>query len=117
MSRTTEQRNAEVTKTLGVLDQMPRVEINHLFRARLMQRIEAMEANKSSGIAVFGSTLNPRLALMALLLVLNVASALLLFMHETPQATGASIAVAESFSEDYGGAALSYYDDQSAIDR
>jgi hypothetical protein len=117
MNRTTEQRNAEVTKTIGMLDQMPKVEVNHLFRVRLMQRIEAMEVKKTSWLALPGSSFSPRLAFMTLLLVLNVASAFMLFMHETPQATGPSMATAESFSEDYGGPALSYYDDQSAIDR
>jgi len=117
MNRTTEQRNAEVAKTLEMLDQMPGVEVNHRFRAQLMQRIDAMEAGKSSGTALFGGALNPKLAFMALLLVLNIASGFMLFTKETPQATGAQGTIAESFSEDYGGPALSYYDDQSAIDR
>lgn len=116
MSRTTEQRNAEVKKTLEVLDQMPRVEVNHLFRARLMQRIDAIETHKASGNALFNGALNPKLAFMALLLVLNIASGFMIFMHE-PQATGPAGTIAESFSEDYGGPALSYYDDQSVIDR
>jgi len=116
MNRSTEQRNEEVTKTLGMLDQMPRVEVNHLFRVRLMQRIDTMEIGKTSKTAVFGVTFNPRLAFMALLLVLNIASALMLYMHQVPQTTGAAGAIADSFSEAYGGPALSYYDDQSAID-
>jgi hypothetical protein len=117
MNRSTEQRNAEVAKTLGMLDQMPRVEVNHLFRARLLQRIDAMEVKKSSETPAFGGAFNPRLAFMTLLLVLNVASAIMLFMHESPQATGASGAIAESLSEDYGGPALSYYDNQSTMGR
>lgn len=117
MNRSTEQRNEEVTKTLGMLDQMPRVEVNHLFRVRLMQRIDTMEIAKSSGAAVFGGAFNPRLAFMALLLVLNIASAFMLYLHETPQGAASAGAIAESFSEAYGGPALSYYDDQSAIDR
>jgi hypothetical protein len=115
MNRSTEQRNAEVEKTLGLLDQMPRVEVNHLFRARLLQRIDAMEAQKSSRTTAFAGGFNPRLAFTALLLVLNVASGVMLYLHESPQATSA---IAESFSgEDYGGPALSYYDDQSTIGR
>jgi hypothetical protein len=118
MNRSTEQHNAEAKKTLEMLERLPRVEVNHLFRARLMQRIDAMEVTKSSRVAVFGGGFSPRLALMALLLVLNFASAIMLYLHETPQATGASGAIAaESFSEVYGGPALSYYDDQSAVNR
>jgi hypothetical protein len=76
-----------------------------------------MQIGKTSGTAVFGGAFNPKLAFMALLLVLNIASAFMLYLHETPQAVGSSGTIAESISEDYGGPALSYYDDQSAIDR
>jgi hypothetical protein len=118
MNRTTEQRNAEVTKTLEMLDKMPRIEVNHHFRARLLQRIDAMEVRKSTGAVVLGGAFSPKLALMTLLLVLNIASAVMLYMHQSPQLAGASGAVAESMSEDYGGGpALSYYDDQSAVSR
>ena len=117
MNRSTEQRNAEVEKTLGMLDEMPRIEVNHRFRAKLFLRIETMEIGKSSRAAVFGGAFNPRLAFMALLLVLNIASAFMLYLHETPQGSNSAGTIAESFSEEYGGPALSYYDDQSAIGR
>ncbi|NTW54099.1 MAG: hypothetical protein HGB15_04940 [Chlorobaculum sp.] len=117
MNRTNEQRNAEVTKTLEMLDKMPKIEVNHHFRARLLQRIDAMEVKQSSGAIVFGGAFSPKLALMTLLLVLNIASAVMMYMHQTPQLTGSSGAVAESMNEDYGGPALSYYDDQSAVNR
>ena len=118
MNRTTEKRNAEVTKTLDMLDRMPRIEVSRNFRVQLLQRIDAMEVKKSSGAAAFGGAFKPKLALMSLLLVLNIASAVMLYMHESPQLAGASGTVAEAMSEDYGGGpALSYYDDQSAVSR
>ena len=118
MNRTTEQRNAEVAKTLDMLDKVPKVEVNHLFRARLLQRIDAMENGKTAGATLFGGTFSPKLAFMTLLLVLNVASAALLFLHEAPrQNSGAATAVAENPSADYGGPALAYYDDQPASGR
>ncbi|NTV68140.1 MAG: hypothetical protein HGB06_10800 [Chlorobaculum sp.] len=117
MNRSNEQRNAEVGKTLEMLDKMPKIEVNHHFRARLMQRIDALEVKQSTGAAVFGGAFSPKLAFMTLLLVLNVASAVMMYMHQSPQSAGSSAAVAESLNEDYGGPALSYYDDQSAVNR
>jgi hypothetical protein len=116
MNRSTEQRNAEVEKTLKILDDMPRLEVHHLFRAHLMQRIDSLERTNTFAVA-FAGGFNPRLAFMGLLLILNIASAMLFFLHETPQSTvSVSSGLAESISEDYGGPALSYYD-QSAADR
>jgi hypothetical protein len=116
MNRSTEHRNAEVDKTLRILDEMPNLEVHHLFRARLMQRIDSLETKNSSAFA-FAGGFNPRFAFFGLLLILNIASAMLLFMHGTPQSTiSVSGGLAESFSEDYGGPALSYYD-QSTADR
>jgi len=118
MNRNSEQQNAEVIKTLEMLDRMPEVKVNHLFRARLMQRIESMEVSRNSRLASSGGAFNPRVAFLALLLILNVASAGFLFLHESPRQNSAlSGGISETFSEDYGGPALSYYDEQSAIER
>jgi hypothetical protein len=118
MNRTTEQRNTEAAKTLDMLDKMPKVEVNHLFRARLLQRIDAMESGKTAGATLFGGAFSPKLAFMTVLLILNVASAVLLFLHEAPrQNTGAATPVAENVSADYGGPALAYYDDQPSSGR
>jgi len=118
MNRNSEQQNAEITKTLGMLDRMPEVEVNHLFRVRLLQQIESMEASRTSVLNISGYLFNPRVAFLALLMILNVASAGFLFLHESSRQTGTLTAgISETFSEDYGGPALSYYDEQSAIDR
>ncbi|NTW51471.1 MAG: hypothetical protein HGB22_02605 [Chlorobiaceae bacterium] len=116
MNRSTEQRDAEVVKTLKILDDMPRLEVHHLFRAHLLQRIDAIEAKSSFAVSLSGG-FNPRFAFFGLLLVFNIASGMLFFMHGTPQSTTSNSGVlAEAFNEDYGGPALSYYD-QTGADR
>ncbi|HWR00664.1 MAG TPA: hypothetical protein VN371_02290 [Chlorobaculum sp.] len=110
MNRSTEQRDAEVVKTLKILDDMPRLEVHYLFRAHLLQRIDSME-NRNSLAGGF----NPRLAFFGLLLILNIGSGMLFFMHGTPQSSiNSSGGLADAFNEDYGGPALSYYDQTSA---
>ncbi|HHE31937.1 MAG TPA: hypothetical protein ENL07_04765 [Chlorobaculum parvum] len=112
-----EQLEAEVSKTLEILDQIPQVEAGHRFRAQLMQRIDSMEPASRSGITA-SDALSPKVAFLALLLMLNIASGMLMFMNEAPQsASSVSGTLAESFSEDYGSPALSYYDNQSALGR
>ncbi len=114
MNRSTEQRDAEVVKTLKILDDMPRLEVHHLFRAHLLQRIDSMESRNSFASSLAGG-FNPRLAFFGLLLILNIGSGMLLFVHGTPQSTiNSSGGLAEAFNEDYGGPALSYYDQTSA---
>jgi hypothetical protein len=118
MNRNSEQKKAEVAKTLEMIDRMPEVEVSHLFRVRLMQRIGSMEGRRSSVLSIGGGVFNPRVAFLALLMILNVASAGFLFLHESPRQTGALAGgISETFSEEYGGPALSYYDEQSALDR
>lgn len=106
MNRSMEQRDAEVKKTLNILDEMPRIETHHLFRAHLLQRIEAESRNRH-----VAGAFNPRLAFFSLLLAINIAMGMLMFMHHEPQtAMNRNGAFAESYTEDYGSPALSYYD-------
>jgi hypothetical protein len=106
MNRTKEHLDAEVAKTMKILDEMPRIEPHHLFRARLLQRIEAAGAADAPAGGFM-----PRLAFFSLLLAVNVGMGVLLFTHQDTQPTAnRNGAVAESYSEDYGGPALSYYD-------
>lgn len=112
-----EQIEAEVSKTLELLDRIPQVEASARFRAQLMQRIDSMEPASRGGITA-NAAFSPKVAFLTLLLMLNIASGMLLFMNEAPQpATSSSSTLADSFSEGYGSPALSYYDDQSALGR
>ncbi|NTU52499.1 MAG: hypothetical protein HGA97_02120 [Chlorobiaceae bacterium] len=116
MNRREEQRDTDIARTLGLLDELARIEVSPRFRTQLLQRIASMEQKKRSGFSVSAS-FSPRVAFFSLLLILNLASALLLFNHdktESPVASAATVGIAESVNDEYGGPALSYYDDQSA---
>lgn len=108
MKRSKEQRDAEVMKTMGILDNMPEIRAHHLFRAHLLQRIESAERSRN----VAGG-FNPRLAFFGLLLTVNVGMGLLMFTHQESQTMTPRGDTAEAVSEDYGGPALSYYDQQA----
>lgn len=106
MNRSKEQRDAEVMKTMNLLDKMPGVEPHHLFRARLLERIDAEGRNR----AVTGG-FNPRLAFFGLLLTVNVGMGILMFTHqESVTSTTRNGDTAEAVSDEYGSPALSYYE-------
>lgn len=116
MNRNAEHRNEEVKRTLELLDALPNIDVGTHFRTRLMRRIESAET-RTQGNGTLVVAFNPRIAFLAFLLVLNLASAMFLFIHTgTSPTSGTTNSMAESFGEDYGGAALSYYDDGSALD-
>ena len=112
MNNNKDQRDAEVVKTLGILDDMPRVEPHHLFRARLLERIDAEERRP----AVAGG-FNPRVAFFGLLLAVNIGMGALMFTHQEPQTSMSRPGdTAESVNEEYGSPALSYYEQAPATD-
>jgi hypothetical protein len=108
MNSNTEQRRAEAMKTMRILDELPRIEPHHLFRARLLERIES----ENAGASVV-SGLNPRLAFFSLLLAINIAmGTVLLLDRDTRPSMQGGDAIAESYGDEYGSPALSYYDQQ-----
>ncbi len=108
MNSSNEQRSAEAVKTMRILDELPRIEPHHLFRAHLLQRIESENARAS---VVAG--LNPRLAFFSLLLAINIALGTMLFLdRDTRSSMQGGDAIAESYGDEYGSPALSYYDQQ-----
>lgn len=118
MNKTAEHRNAAIARTLKILDELPEIQASPRFRLRLMQRIESLEKKQQIGFSVSSGAFSPRLAFLTLLLVLNIASAMIFFMQgQSGSTSAASGTLAESFSDAYGGPALSYYDDQSNADQ
>lgn len=117
MKRNSEHIEAEVSKTLELLNEIPQVQVSGRFRTQLLRRIDSMEQPQGTGataIALF----SPKVAFLMLLLMLNIASAILLLNNDdSDPASSPTSALAEHFSEDYGGQALSYYDDQLAFGR
>jgi hypothetical protein len=102
---------AEVAKTLRILDEMKPVEINHFFRVRLMQRIEQESAQ---GLRKFNNggyrRLDLRLAFMALLIIINIASALIAVTHNNTQIKSGISEVMDNQGYDYARSTFAYYD-------
>ncbi|MBO8091931.1 MAG: hypothetical protein J7D60_01295 [Prosthecochloris sp.] len=100
----------DVRTTLGLLDSLDHIEPHHLFRARVMKRID--EENSSLHRLPFNARHGVKMALMALLLAVNAGSAFLVM-----QSTGENRAVDKdeviaSLSSEYSSPALSYYIDR-----
>ncbi|NTU97958.1 MAG: hypothetical protein HGA62_09125 [Chlorobiaceae bacterium] len=103
---------AEVAKTLNLLDEMKPLEVSHFFRVRLMQQIEQSPAQ---GLARFNTgwgsgRLDVRLALMALLIIVNLASALIAVTRDNTQVKSGISEVMDSQSYDYTRSSYAYYD-------
>lgn len=106
MNRSKEQRDAEVRKTMAILDNMPEVEPHHLFRARLLERIDATQRSRA-----VAPGFSPRLAFFSLLLAVNVGMGVLMFTdRDTSTIPARSGDTAEAVSDEYGSPALSYYE-------
>lgn len=88
----------EVAKTLSLLDKPTSIEVTTFFRARLMERV-TLEGNSSlHGNHAFH--VDYRVAFMALLLFVNLASSLLLFKQENGTTNGSTKNVAATLSID-----------------
>ncbi len=101
----------EVTKTMKLLEQMPQLEAHHLFRVRVMQRVEAESSRKSGKIAnARGQKADVRFAFMALLFIVNVGSAVLSLQNsKAPSKTEVS-ELSDASGEDYSAQEFAYYD-------
>jgi hypothetical protein len=110
MKKSREHIEAEVMKTLKILDDMQDIRPHHLFRAHLMQKIEEETEKRFSSALPRSISSNLRLAFIALLLLINITSALLFFGKDPLQPMAAITGdQLETFSEDYASPALSYY--------
>ena len=105
----------EVRKTIEVLDNLPRLETHHLFRARIMERIshEALVRPREAG----GSpVLTLKLAFMAVLLIINIGSAFVFMFPNGDEQTFSKQDTLESLTSEYSNPALSYYLDNDNIE-
>ncbi len=102
---------AKVEKTMKLLDEVKPLEVNHFFRARLMQRVEE-ECADTSRVAGRGlaKKLDLRLAFMALLLIVNLSSAVVSLVNDEQQSTTGVSEVAANLSSDYSSEEFAYYD-------
>ncbi|NTV05486.1 MAG: hypothetical protein HGA59_03140 [Chlorobiaceae bacterium] len=111
MTKRNENIEKKVSETMKLLDEMGRVEVNHLFRVRLMQRVER-EFGEGAGRAHsrFGNRVDVRLAFMTLLLIINLGSALLSVFDSNRQTTTTLSELLDNQSDDYSSQEFAYYD-------
>ncbi len=99
----------EVKRTMAVLDGIRPIEVHPGFRVRLMQRIEE-ESNAgaltANGIA---SRLNYRFALMLLLIIINLGSALVVLLQNAGDSAPAISEILGNFGDDYSSSTFAYY--------
>lgn len=94
----------EVRKTINVLDNLPELETPYLFRAHLLERIAHEPARE-----VNSTTRSLKFALMALLLIVNIGSALVLMLPSGNEQMLSKHDILESLTNEYNSPALSYY--------
>jgi len=102
---------AEITKTMKLLDEMKPLEVHHLFRVRVMQRVEVMSSQKSGRMTgAGGGVADFRFAFIALLLVVNIGSALLLLQNGQIPVHADISALSDTSGEDYSSQEFAYYE-------
>lgn len=104
----------EARKTLALLETMRAPEAHHLFRARLMQRIEEEAARGGFGRSGAMASMNYRLAFMLLLIVINLGSALLVLLSQGTESTPSIGEMISSFGDDYSSSTFAYYQEPAA---
>lgn len=113
MKKYDENIEARVVETMALLDEMPPLEVHHLFRVRLMERVE--EEFGEGARARGGNHLDFRLAFMALLLVVNLGSALVSVFDGNRQVTGGAVSeLLDSQNDDYSSQEFAYYEQTAA---
>jgi hypothetical protein len=103
---------AEVAKTLSLLEDIKPLEVNHFFRVRLMQRIEQESSRQSRTFSTgWGhGKLDLRLAFMAVLIVINLASAMIAVTRNDTSVKSGISEVMDSQGYDYTRSTYAYYD-------
>lgn len=115
MKQYNEEVEAEVMQTMQLLDEVKPLEVHHLFRVRLMQRVE--DELEEGGKSRSNLSIGYKLAFIVLLLVINLASALLLVKVGEDRAMTTVGQLAESQSDDYSSQEFAYYDQTTSYER
>lgn len=108
MKQHNEKIEAEVSKTMNLLDEFVPLELHHQFRVRLMRRVES-EIALERGRQYFGIHFDYRLAFMALIFVINLASTLL-SVQQGDESTTTISEVSFIQSDNYANQEFAYYD-------
>ena len=108
MKQYNENIKAEVSKAIQLLDEVKPLEVHQLFRVRLMRRIEEeLEQGETNKLS---NRLDYRLAFVALLFVINLASTLLVMKPDENQPVATVGQIADNQSDDYSSQEFAYYD-------
>jgi hypothetical protein len=115
MKKRNEDIERAVSETMKLLEMRP-LEVHHLFRVRLMQRIERefAEGSRRAGTH-FSNRLDFRLAFMSLLLVVNLGSAYFTIFDGNPQATVTISEMLDNQGDDYSSQEFALYDQTTAV--
>jgi predicted Kef-type K+ transport protein len=103
----------QVAKTMKLLDEMKPLKVNHFFRARLMQRIDReFGPGMKQSHALTGNRFMFRLAFFALLIIINLGSAVLSVQQNNRGTTSGSglSEMLDKMSDDYASNEFAYYD-------
>ncbi len=109
-NKRTDRITEDIRQTIAVLDSLPEIEAHYLFRARLMEQVSHGAASPSPG-AYSSAAYGLKLALVALLLLVNIGTALLFTRSASTESENmfSRNDMLESLTSDYGSPALSYY--------
>ncbi len=114
MKKCHEQVETEVTETMRLLDDVEHLEVHHLFRVRLMRRVEEELVQKGGGRV--STRIDFGLAFIVLLLLVNLASALLIIKPEEGQSAATVGQLADNQSDDYSSQEFGYYDQTASYE-
>jgi hypothetical protein len=105
---------SEIGETMKLLDEMRPLEVHHLFRVRLMERVER-EFGEGAGLAGdrMGNRLDFRLAFMVLLLVVNLGSAIVSLVDGNQQIASTVSELLDGQDDEYNSQEFAYYDQNS----
>lgn len=106
---------AEVVKTMKLLDELEPLEVHHMFRVRVMQRVERTFSQKSKRMTnLSGRMADFRFAFMALLVIVNVGSTMLSLQNSKTMSKTEISALYDASGDDYSTQEFAYYDQTGA---
>ena len=106
---------AEVAKTMKLLDELEPLEVHHLFRVKVMQRVERTCSQKSRRIKnLSGRMADFRFAFMALLVIVNVGSTMLSLKNSKTLSKNEISELYDASGDDYSTQEFAYYDQTGA---
>lgn len=106
-----EKIEAEIAKTMKLLDELEPLKVHHLFRVRVMESVEKTFSRTSGRVAKAHDRMaDLRFAFMALLFIVNVGSALLSIQNGQRPLTTQISEFSDATGDDYSAQEFAYYD-------